>query len=250
MERKVVDKLHLVYTIIIFVIVLLAIWLASPYIVCEEVLTKFEFAATITSIVLAVVSIIYSMYSGQGVSQNLGSMRDASEKIVNVGDNLESIQTSLQDDITKLTNMETNMQTMLSEIRATKGMIANLGGNYQNDQTTTSDPEFVFEKTSIVGKCIIYACKLSMDLRRPFPANLIGNPTYVHGYITALETCAPAKFRIIMDTNGYVSVLVFDKDLFKGITREKIESDISANKQFSGMEQVMHNIDIYFGKTN
>lgn len=249
MEGK-VDKLHLVYTIIIFVIVLLAIWLASPYIVCEEVLTKFEFAATITSIVLAVVSIIYSMYSGQGVSQNLGSMRDASEKIGDVGNKLESIQEGLQDDIFKLTNMETNMQTMLSEIRAAKGMIANLGGNYRNDQTTTNDHEFVFEKTSIVGKCIIYACKLSKEQNKPFPANLVGNPSYLHGYITALETCAPSKFRVTGSPNGFIEVMHIDEGFFELITKQYINQEIRANRLFSDMEQVMHNIDTYFAKTN
>ena len=112
MDRK-IDYLHLVYIIIIFVVVLLAIWLASPYIVCEESLTKFEFAATITSIVLALVSIIYTLISGQSVSQNLGSMRDSSEKIGNVGEKLETIQTGLQEDIAHLTGIEQSIQTLL-----------------------------------------------------------------------------------------------------------------------------------------
>ena len=79
--KKEVNTLHVIYLIIIFVIVLLAIWLCAPYVVCEESLLKFEFAATITSTILAVISITYTMSSSGSISQNLGSMRDSSDKI-------------------------------------------------------------------------------------------------------------------------------------------------------------------------
>ena len=245
MERK-IDYLHLVYIIIIFVVVLLAIWLASPYIVCEESLAKFEFAATITSIVLALVSIIYTLISGQSVSQNLGSMRDSSEKIGNVGEKLETIQTGLQEDIAHLTGIEQSIQTLLDKQNQTNNLLADLSKNNQIDNNITSNQTFVFEKTSIVGKCIIYACKLSKEHNKPFPANIIGNQAYVHGYITALETCAPSHFRAQGKQNGVVEVMHFDNDFFKSITKEGINNEIQTNGLYIGMNQVMSNIEQFF----
>ena len=247
MDRK-IDYLHLVYIIIIFVIVLLAIWLVSPYVVCEESLVKFEFAATITSIVLAVVSIIFSISSSQGISQNLGSMRDASEKIGNVGDKLGTIQSGLQDDITRLTNIETNMQALLGEIQDAKGMIAHLGKNNQIDQMVVNGQQFVFSQTSIVGKCIIYACRLSFEQSKPFPASLIGNPSYVHGYITALETCAPSHFRASGRADGYITVSHFDDGFFELITKANINKEIKGNANYTEMNKVMQNISAFFEK--
>lgn len=248
MENKTINYLHLVYITIIFVILLFAIWFISPHVVCEESLMKFEFAATITSIVLAVVSIVYSIYSGQGISQNLGSMREASEKIGNVGKDFEIIKTGLNDEINRLSNIEISMQNILTEIHNTKGLIKDLKGDIPyNGNTNQTDEEFVFSKTSIVGQCIIYACSLAFKQNKSFPINLVGDPTYVHGYITALETCAPRKFRATGQSNGYVYVSVFDKTFFKDITAESIEQQILSNPMFEQMKPILQSIRTYFG---
>lgn len=248
METKTINYLHLVYIIIIFVIILFAIWFVSPYVVCEESLMKFEFAATITSIVLAVVSIVYSIYSGQGISHNLGTMRATSDQIGNVGNEFEAIRNKLNDEINRLNGIENNMRDVLTEIRNTKGLIKELKDNHiiNNGSTNQSNEEFVFSKTSIVGQCIIYACSLAFEQKRSFPINLVGDPTYLHGYITALETCAPNKFRAMGQSNGHVYVSVFDKAFFKDITEESIKQQVQSNPMFEQMKPVLQNIQTYF----
>lgn len=249
MDRK-IDYLHLVYIIIIFVVVLLAIWLSSPYIVCEESLAKFEFAATITSIILALISIFYTLFSGLNVSQNLGSMRESSKKIGDVSEKLETIQTSMQEDITHLTGIEMSLQTLLDKQTQTNSLLADLSKNNQILNDTNSNRNFVFDQTSIVGKCIIYACKLSKEHNKPFPANIIGNQAYVHGYVTALETCAPSHFRAQGKQNGLVEVWHFDNDFFKSITKEGISNEIQRNGLYVGMNQVLLNIEQFFAANN
>ena len=245
--EKTINYLHLVYIIIIFVIILLAIWLVAPYVVCEESLVKFEFAATITSIVLAVVSIIFSISSSQGISQNLGSMRDASDKIGNVGDKLETIRTNLTDDILHLSTIEQSMQDILHEVHDTKDMVQELGKNNFNKDVKATE-QFVFAQTSIVGKCIIYACRLSFEQSKPFPASLIGHPAYVHGYITALETCAPSHFRASGKADGNISVSRFDDSFFELITKANINKEIRGNANYTEMNKVMQNISAFFEK--
>lgn len=245
-ERK-INYLHLVYIIIIFVIILLAIWLVAPYVVCEESLVKFEFAATITSIVLAVVSIIFSISSSQGISQNLGSMRDASEKIESVGDKLGTIQSHLAEDILSLSKMEKSLQDILHEVHDTKDMVQEFGKNNFNKDVKATE-QFVFAQTSIVGKCIIYACRLSFEQSKPFPASLIGHPAYVHGYITALETCAPSHFRASGKADGNITVSRFDDRFFELITKANINKEIRGNANYTDMNKVMQNISAFFEK--
>lgn len=216
-ERK-INYLHLVYIIIIFVIILLAIWLVAPYVVCEESLMKFEFAATITSIVLALVSIVYSMNSGQGISENLGSMRNASEKIGNVGDKLETIQTSLQTEITHLTNLEQKMQTLHDKTDRTNQLINEMGQNKNITSTSGNEGKFDYENSSVIGLLIIYACFLAHENIKNFPAALIGNPFYVHGYVTALEISVSKHFRATGLQGIIIQVKHFDKNYFDKAT--------------------------------
>ena len=247
MERKVVDKLHLVYTIIIFVIVLLAIWLASPYIVCKEVLTKFEFAATITSIVLALVSIVYSMNSGQGISENLGSMRNASEKIGNVGDKLETLQTSLQTEILHLSSLEQKMQALHDKTDKTNEMIVELG---QNKDIPTSDGvegKFDFSSSSITGLIIIYACSLAKKTGKAYPAILVGNPYYVHGYITALEISASKHFRAMGMPDMTIHVSVFDNAYFGMATNpDYILQQIQSKGRYAKAQETLLKIQEFY----
>lgn len=248
MEKQ-VNHLHLVYIIIIFVIVLLAIWLAGPYIVCEESLVKFEFAATITSIVLALVSIVYSMHSGQGVSENLGSMRNASEKIGNVGDKLETIQNSLQTEITRLTSLEQKMQDLDVKTDRTHQMINEMGQNMDIDPAHKAEKngQFDFENSSISGLIIIYACSLAYKKGKTFPADYTGNPFYAHGYITALEISASKYFRALALPSGYIKVSEFDEKYFgKATDANYILERINKNGGYTQAKADLEKIRNYF----
>lgn len=256
MATKTINSLHLIYIIIIFVIILLALWFVCPYVVCEDTLTKFEFAATITSIVLAVVSIMYSMYSGQGVSQNLGAMRDATATISTVGQDMQHIKENLNNDIESLGRLESEMKNAQSGIiqilQETKNLNQKMTPPEQNSSIPSNNIDgsgsFVFSKTSIIGKCIIYACMLSKEKNKPFPAALLGNPSYVHGYVTALETCAPTHFRANGRPDATIEATFFDNRFFKDITKQGIITEINSNGLYFEMRAIMHNILEYFGE--
>lgn len=247
MERK-INYLHLVYIIIIFVIILLAIWLVAPYVVCEESLMKFEFAATITSIVLALVSIVYSMHSGQGISENLGSMRNASEKIGNVGDKLETIQTSLQTEITHLTNLEQKMQTLHDKTDRTNQLINEMGQNKNITSTSGNEGIFDYENSSVSGLIIIYACSLAYKNGKPFPAEYTGNPFYAHGYITALEISASKHFRALAYPNGVIQVSVFNEAYFgKATDVNYISAQMDGKSGYAQAQEALENIKKFYG---
>lgn len=246
-EEKTINYLHLVYIIIIFVIILLAIWLVAPYVVCEESLMKFEFAATITSIVLALVSIVYSMNSGQGISENLGSMRNASEKIGNVGDKLETIQTSLQAEISHLTNLEQKMQALHDKTDRTNQLINEMGQNKNITSTSGNEGKFDYENSSVAGLIIVYACSLAYKKGKTFPAALVGNPFYVHGYITALEISASKHFRALALPTGYIQVNVFGENYFgKATDANYISEQIQRSPGYAQAQESLEKIKKYY----
>ena len=87
---KKVNVLHLVYLSIIFTILTILFWTLSMN-TSDDALRLFSFASSITSIVLAVVSIAYSLVSGKQVDASLGSISKTSEDIRVVGNDIQKI---------------------------------------------------------------------------------------------------------------------------------------------------------------
>lgn len=84
-----INKLHLIYGIIICAILILAsIVCFTTERIPQQIFDCFSFASTITSIVLAVVSIVYSITSGSGVEHRLNEMKDIERKMT---DNINKI---------------------------------------------------------------------------------------------------------------------------------------------------------------
>lgn len=92
MEKK-IDRLHVIYCVIICVLVIVGIllcWiLTSRNAISEHAFDNFAFAATIVSIVLAVVSIIYTIHSGAGVTNSIGILKNVED---NISGQLETLQ--------------------------------------------------------------------------------------------------------------------------------------------------------------
>lgn len=132
LNRK-VSVYHLIYIIVISVIFIIVALVVLPGRINNDAYQNFSFAATVTSIVLAVVSIVYSLQSGlkssgqmesirgieQSISNEIKKFSDIDEKIRQaldpisnqVGDikksqgDIKQAQDSLQSEIFKITSM-------------------------------------------------------------------------------------------------------------------------------------------------
>lgn len=206
---------HLFYCGVIFIILTIFFWTMAMN-ESNDAVRLFSFAATITSIVLAVVSIVFSIVSGFKTFRSVGSIQDASDRIGNVGEKLETIQASLTDDISHLTTIEQDIHTVIEEVKRTRNIVENgLGQNKQQFTTPTeNENQFDVANSSIAGLIIIYACSLAYKKGKAFPAALTGNPFYAHGYITALEISSSKYFRALALPSGYVQVSVFNENYF------------------------------------
>lgn len=131
---KKVNVLHLVYLSIIFAILTILFWTLSMN-TSDEALRLFSFASSITSIVLAVVSIAYSLVSGKNVDASLGSISKTSDDIRTVGNNIqrigdkfskvstdiqgvaagiENVNQQLSGEIEKISGLESNVSSILT----------------------------------------------------------------------------------------------------------------------------------------
>lgn len=166
-----------------------------------------------------------------------------------MGEKLETIQASLTDDISHLTTIEQDIHTVIEEVKRTRNIVENgLGQNKQQFTTPTeNENQFDVANSSIAGLIIIYACSLAYKKGKTFPAALVGNPFYVHGYITALEISASKYFRALALPTGYIQVNVFGENYFgKATDANYISEQIQRSPGYVQAQEALEMIKKYY----
>lgn len=153
-----INKLHLIYGLIIAGVILFAVvicWILSANNeVSSATLQNFTFAATIASIVLAVVSITYSIYSGAGMSGSVSVMQSAEEEIKKQVFALQNIDDRI------ISAVQTGNLSLVEKVEAVSQQIQPLQTASLQASSSAKDTSsiFDFEHTSLLGLYIIYTC--------------------------------------------------------------------------------------------
>ena len=211
MQRKYhAYRLHIRYVIFFCLLVCLFIILVAPCHVSDEAFQNFSFAATITSIVLAVVSIVYSFYSSGGLTMSIGEMKqvekELKEEIRNIPDlknHVSQTVDDLKDNILKA--LDENRQASDSKTEKILETVHNEMVKYrsnsgkENDEKPKSDDQMKSERfdyftNSIIGNLLIYTLYKSWTTKTPFNilsiAKIISfnGADYLQGFLVALTT--------------------------------------------------------------
>lgn len=123
-ENNNTKLIHLVYGAIILVLLGIFLILIAPGRINENAFSHFSFASTLISIVLAVVSIVYSLQSG--LSNNTYKTR------------MDEIQRNISERISEFQKIENSLKGLVEEHR--DNLKGNVGGNSINE-TPLSPPE-------------------------------------------------------------------------------------------------------------
>lgn len=91
----------MVYLTIIFVILFFGTQCLYPIEISEKAFDSFTFASTITAIVLAAVSIVYSLRSESKVSEQLSGMREIEARLKDEINKLQQIDKLVEETINK-----------------------------------------------------------------------------------------------------------------------------------------------------
>jgi len=266
---------RLIYWAIIFIILTIFFWTMAMN-ESDAAVRLFSFAATITSIVLAVVSIVFSIVSGFKTFSSIGSMQDASEKIGNVSHDLMNIKDALNTDITKLNSLEKNVTDILCSNEALRDCVSNLLNSSQQtergvreihemlntpkelDPSEKKSPNkrnildnFDRKNYTVAARIMLYACSLTQreGYPREFPISILLNERweqYFYGYAYCLNGLLDSNiFEVEVREEKTMVVKKFDTTYFATITRELLLQDVS-KKEF--MEARLEAIDTYFAK--
>ena len=265
-------KLHIRYILLICLLICLFVLLVVPKHVTEVAFQNFSFAATITSIVLAVVSIVYSLYSSGGIATSIGEMkqveqeleeeikdipdlkRHVSEAIDKLKSNiLEAIHADRQSSDSKTDELAKSMNDMHAEIAGLTSKM--LKGDSQEKDEKEADV-FDYSVNSINGNLLLYAIikaqerNISLNLKNISDIIGQGSLAYNRGYIVALYMCSKGKFSYSSnDSFDEITITSFDKEYFRVETIDSsilISTDDQSKKK--DYQNKMNQITNYFAR--
>lgn len=204
---------HIVYIVIICLIVNVFLLCIVPGRVNDEAYQNFSFAATIVSIVLAVVSIVYSLQSGLSSIGQLNGIKDIEAKIgtelTRFSDLESSIKNAVQETINPLQASMGDIQQKQDDIQKAQDELAKNWKEFStNVNSITNDGHQDIDASELAGKgipqilCVIfYVCLCSKETGKDLPYHILGKffgnrSYYCEGVINGLSVLKPDLIKV------------------------------------------------------
>lgn len=251
-KEKTINRLHLIYGYIISALLIVSIillWiLSSRGVVSQEAFQNFSFAASIASIILAVVSIVFTIYSGAGSTAVLVSTEQSIRKQVKSLDGIEERIIMV---------IEKGNDKISGKLDETKNSFASIGT--QNISFCTSvDENNKQPHTTMVnltansgfGNMLLYICLKSMETHKPWKFDILGNESklYLQGYLVAIATIKSMNFQYTpeSDFSGIRECSFVPNNL--GFGTEDIIKSMQNRPDWKSSKLEFDRIDDYFSK--
>lgn len=209
-------NLHIRYILLVCLLICLFVTLIAPKHVTEEAFQNFSFAATITSIVLAVVSIVYSFYSSGGIATSIGEMKQVEQELEEGIKDIPDLKKHVSDTVDELKNnileaihadrqaSDSKTEELAKSVHDMNDQIAGLKSGIQGKTSEEQSTTFSYKYNSFNGNLLLYAINKANNI--PFDIKKIaqimgeGNIPYCRGYIVALFISNPKSLLINQTT--------------------------------------------------
>ena len=224
---KKVYSLHLFYICVICVIISITVICIIPNAVSDAAFQNFSFTSTIVSIVLAVVSIVYSLWSGKSSNSQYDSIRHIERQIDLQLDNFKEIDQSIH------STLEAQQQKLDRIHEDQNRNFISLIGNSTHDIKQTHDGFSIDSNPSAANVCL-FTFSLSFDNKKELPKKILDKylQKYWLGYLVALSRSLPEKIKY-ENANNHLKVTCFDATYFSST---KLEQWIEMNAtEYSNM---------------
>lgn len=250
LKRAKDNNVKMAYLFLGGVIVVIAILVFSNiYCTNETILDFASLASAIISIILAIVTIIYSFYTNGQSSSQIEKLNKAANDVTEASQDYSESAKSLQDNINlileSIKHVEDNTKQILDAKENEQSRHADVqkfdSGNFDMDKYLTS----IVMTSSNLGLLCLHAAICSKDKQREFPLSLLqdaaGSEEYSMGYIIALNSTGIMKVDIdfktrIASCTGLLSPL-----------KQRVDRCLNKRKDNDFLTTHKKAIDEYFG---
>lgn len=237
---KKVSVWHIIYIVLICTIFCLVVILILPGRICEEAYTNFSFAATITSIVLAVVSIVYSLQSGLSSVGQLNSIKDVEVSIKNELQKFSDIEGAIKKVIDPIETSMGEIKRTTTDIKNQTGEISKkmseevLWGKQQGEMISEGRESNSAENANWPSMfyLIFYMCQQSCKKKIILPYSIFVSYFkkeywfYCLGVIKGIAIFKPEALEIEVESNRELKILKYNESEFEdeSFLRDKIRT--------------------------
>jgi len=243
---KTVYRLHLIYIVIICAIIMICTLCIIPTCVSSTAFQNFSFASTIVSIVLAVVSIIYSLWSGQKSNNQYTGISNIERKIDEQLQGFSHIEQSISEKLNPIKNSFDQLTEDQTKTRSEIQELKSLLGDNHTKISHNSD-KYNLNSYPTYANIALYALCLSNLTSKAVPANIlektIGN--YWIGFMVAMSRQQSDKLKYTPQGDSVI-ITTYDMTFFPG--KEQILSELIVTADSFGT--LLKDLEKYFGESN
>ena len=185
----------------------------------RTVLDFISLASALISIILAIVTIIYSFYTnGRSIGQ-AEKLQEAAEEVQKAtkaySESAGSLQLNIQKILNKIDHVEANTNAIYNNIYN----VSDEKGTHSGSKT-----ERFVGQSSKLGTMALYAGILAKDNNKRFPLSIFGqnqNESYCSGYLIASSCINLMEVQLIVENNSiFISVDKYDTNLKDSVIKK------------------------------
>lgn len=212
---KSVYRLHLAYELVICLILMVCALCVIPKYVSEAAFQNFSFASTIVSIVLAVVSIVYSLWSGQKSNNQYMGMAHIESKIDEQLKGFERIEESISNRLNPINVQIAQIKDDQIKTRQAVDKMNDLLGTNSTSEGNSVHQLYNAKGNPLYADISLYVFALAYDRKTSIPSKLLDKLTgkYWSGFIVAISRTQPEKLNYV-NKGGTIMVTAYDTDFF------------------------------------
>lgn len=225
------------------VLLILAIAIFSFYFCSDKnVLDFISLASALISIILAVVTIIYSYFVNSRSSGQIDRLNRAAEAVSQATSSYSDSAESLQENIQKIINAVNRVEEKTDKLlNANIEISSNKNDGLENFNLEKYMEGFV-HISSTLGVMLLYACILSKDNNKPFDLNELGDENSIYCYGFYIATVSTGLINGNIDSESRKITIDSYIPNFKGIITDWIEH----HNDNSFVKDTKEKIDNYF----
>ena len=247
-----VSMWHIAYIVLICLLIVLFVLLIAPGRINDDAYHNFSFAATITSIVLAVVSIVYSIQSGLSSLRHMGRIRDIEEQISEEVNKFSGIDEAIRKAISPISQAVGDIQKAQDSMKQTQDDL--LGQVTKISETKVELKQVDGKQMTIVGPQVLYvvlyaaAMSKEKDMDVPFHKfyEVLGQQSrYCEGLLDGLAALNPDNLKVEQGSRNFRKrVTIFNEAYFGSKDYWKSESEKIDNDRIA--KGLISRIDDYY----
>jgi ABC-type multidrug transport system fused ATPase/permease subunit len=243
-----VEKTHFCYIVGILVSIIIGL-ISSDYGTNEAVVAYISFALTLSSILLALVAIVYSFISNASLSGNISGLFQASSDIKKSSSVLSSLVQELKDELKIMSDRVVQTHDVVQRLTNPDRSPGDPG--VKESESLSSLLQGVENRSSYAGLLSMYLAAVAYEKRKPIDMKNISSfyweddSNYLLGWLMALD--AMRIIKIDADSkNRVMSIQAYSEALLSRIKEEAKRAPAKPDAGSCWSMEDIRKIDAYF----